>query len=534
MKKVTLIVSGLLSVMNIICIHAQTPVIQWAKTYGGSNADECFAIHQIPGGAYISCGLTLSNDGDVHGLHSVDIGDAWILKTDQEGNVLFAKTYGGSNNDYARSIQQTHDGGYIFAGATESNNGDVAGNHGGSDMWLVKLDSMGNIKWQKCYGGSGNEVANAVQQTYDGGYIMAGQTSSANGQVTGYHGGYDMWVVKTDDTGGLVWQKSLGGTRLENGLSAQQTYDSGYIIAGVTSSTNGDVTGLHAFDDMWLVKLDKNGNILWEKCYGGSGLDGAFCVRQTIDSGYILAGNTSSGDGDVVGYHNTGAVGTFDYWILKLSKAGSIQWQKCLGGSDDDRGSAIEQVFQNGADSGYIVLGYTLSSDGDLTGNKGNYDYWTVRINNSGRIIWEKTLGGSADDIAVAVATTSDTAFVVAGYTLSFDYDVAGNHGSDDFWIVKLKDTTRHVNGINVLSVNDAIKVYPTVTKGLVHIKLPAGYEHATMQLHDIAGKPMDYQAIYNGSEKVISIGNEVAGWYLLAIDNANVTYTYKIYYQPY
>src|SRR5690606_36383484 len=169
---------------------------------------------------------------------------------------------------------------YILTGSSESNDGDVSGNHGNFDCWIVRLDNIGNIQWQKSLGGSQEDSSGQIQQTFDGGYIMVGYSRSNNGDVSGNHGHYDYWVVKLDMSGNIQWQKSLGGSGVDMAHSIQQTIDGGYIVAGLSQSNDGDVTGNHGGADYWIVKLDDNGNIDWQKSFGGTGSDNAYSIRQ--------------------------------------------------------------------------------------------------------------------------------------------------------------------------------------------------------------------------------------------------------------
>jgi hypothetical protein len=285
----------------------------WQKCLGGSSWDYANSIQQTTDGGYIVAGFAYSNDGDVSGNHGAD--DCWIVKLDGAGNITWQKCLGGSFWDEAYSIQQTPDGGYIVAGYASSNNGNVSGNHGAGDYWIVKLDGAGNIGWQKCLGGGSVDVAYSVKQTTDGGYIVAGFTYSNDGDVSGNHGRSDYWLVKLDGAGNIAWQKCLGGSSEDEAWSTQQTADGGYIVAGYTYSNDGNVSGNHGADDYWIVKLDGAGNITWQKCLGGSSGDEAFSIQQTIDGGYIVAGDASSNDGNVSGNH-----GGSDYWVLKLGK----------------------------------------------------------------------------------------------------------------------------------------------------------------------------------------------------------------------
>ncbi|HPU47245.1 MAG TPA: hypothetical protein PLQ91_06455 [Bacteroidales bacterium] len=408
--------------------HAQAPAIEWQKCLGGTSWDYAKSIQQTSGGGFIVAGYTSSNDGDVSGNHGG--GDYWVVKLDSSGTIQWQKCLGGTDNDEAKSIQQTSDGGYIVAGETWSNDGDVSGNHGYYDYWVVKLNSSGDILWQKCLGGTNVDQAFSIQQTSDGGFIVAGGTFSNDGDVSGNHGIVDSWIVKLNSSGDIIWQKCFGGTDDDVAFSIQQTSDGGFIVAGGTFSNDGDVSGNHGIVDSWIVKLNSSGDIIWQKCFGGTDDDVATSIQQTSDGGFIVAGYTSSNDGDVSGNHGGG-----DYWVVKLDSSGTIQWQKCLGGTDNDEAKSIQQT----SDGGYIVAGETWSNDGDVSGNHGNSDYWVVKLNSSGDIEWQKCLGGTVKDIAKTIQQTSDGGFIVAGYTNSNDGDVSGIHGDYyDFWVVKL------------------------------------------------------------------------------------------------
>ncbi|HZV11862.1 MAG TPA: hypothetical protein VFA55_01510, partial [Candidatus Kapabacteria bacterium] len=221
----------------------------------------------------------------------------------QAPSIQWEHSFGGSDVDRASSIFQTTDGGYIVAGWSASTNGDVTGNHGKDDYWIVKLDGNGAIQWEQSFGGSNNDEASCIRQTTDGGYVVAGQSISADGDATGNHGLDDYWIVKLSATGSIQWEKSFGGSASDQALCIQQTTDGGYIAAGYSASNDGDVTGNHGGDDYWIIKLDANGTMQWQKSLGGSGDDQAFSIAQTADSGYIVAGYSASNDGDVTGNH---------------------------------------------------------------------------------------------------------------------------------------------------------------------------------------------------------------------------------------
>jgi uncharacterized delta-60 repeat protein len=242
----------------------------WAKTYGGTNYDYAFSVQQTSDGGYIVAGATKSFDVDAHKR-------VWVLKLDSTGSVTWQKAYGGSD-DAASSVEQTADGGYIVAGTTHSFGA------GSYDAWVLKLDPRGSVMWQKTYGGSDWDAAYSIEQTADGGYIVAGETFS-------FGAGYgDVWVLKLNPIGGVTWQKTYGGDGTDAAYSVQQTGDNGYIVAGYTISF---VAGIYVYD-AWLLKLNSIGGVTWQKTYGGSDIDSAYSIEQTADGGYIVAGWTRS------------------------------------------------------------------------------------------------------------------------------------------------------------------------------------------------------------------------------------------------
>jgi hypothetical protein len=414
-----------------ICLAQTAPTIEWARCYGGSDREDATSIIQTADGGFIVAGTSESNDGDVSGNHGR--ADYWVVKLNSSGVLQWQKCLGGSDWDEASSIAQTTDGGYIVAGYSSSNDSDVSGNHGLLDYWVVKLNSSGDIQWQKCLGGSDYDEASSIAQTADGGFIVAGRSYSNDGDVSGYHGtpGYygDYWVVKLNSSGDIIWQKCLGGSSDDWAYSIAQTTDGGFIVAGSSRSNDGDVSGNHGRADYWVVKLNSSGVLQWQKCLGGNDWDYAYSIAQTSDGGFIVAGFSESNDGDVSGNH-----GSADYWVVKLNSSGDIQWQKSLGGSYSDVAYSIAQT----ADCGFIVAGKSGSNDGDVSGNHGGNDYWVVKLNSSGDILWQKCLGGSDWDVANSIAQTADGGFIVSGESYSNDGDVNGNHGGYDYWVVKL------------------------------------------------------------------------------------------------
>ncbi len=336
---------------------------------------------------------------------------------------------GGTSEDSVRWVDSTTDGGYIVAGFTSSWN-EFPGHNGSNDYFLIKFSENGEEQWRKVYGGRGDDRGFVVRQTSEGGYILAGASISSNGQRTEFFGLWDGWVLKLDSNGDLEWQSSFGGRDNETIRDIIQTKDGGYIFCGYTFSK--ELENYHDGKDFWIVKLDRKGKQEWQKVYGGSGYDMPYSVIQTTDNGYAITGYTFSKDGELTGFTNHG---NGDYWILKLSNSGSIQWSKVYGGSSWDEPRVIKQVPW---DRGYIIAGVSGSADGDVKNNKGRWDAWVIKLDSNGKLQWENSYGGSQHDKAFSLQITKDRRYVFAGFTMSDDMDVSGKTGDMDGWVVKI------------------------------------------------------------------------------------------------
>jgi uncharacterized delta-60 repeat protein len=416
--------------------------IIWAKTYGGTGWDEANSVQQTSDGGYIVAGWTRS--------FGAGRNDIFLIRTDASGNIIWAKTYGGTSSDYANSVQQTSDGGYIVAGETRSFGA------GRNDIFLIKTDANGNVQWAKTYGGTRYDWPSSVQQTSDGGYIVAGGTWSFGA------GRNDIFLIKTDANGNIIWAKTYGGTDDDIANSVQQTSDGGYIVAGGTYSFGAGSA------DIFLIKTDANGNVIWAKTYGGTSSDYANSVQQTSDGGYIVAGETES----------FGA-GRNDVFLIKTDANGNVQWAKTYGGTSSDYANSVQQT----SDGGYIVAGGTWSF------GAGYRDIFLIKTDANGNIIWAKTYGGTSSDYANSVQQTSDGGYIVAGWTYSFgagNYDIfliktdaKGNIGSCSIVqnaspTVDTVSPTVNTPSLSVSSISPIVNsVSPTVTSPTLNVSSP-------------------------------------------------------------
>jgi hypothetical protein len=354
--------------------------------------------------------------------------------------VKWLKSYGGYGSDFLYSVEQTADGGFILGGMSESNiSGDKLENsNGGWDIWIVKTDVSGTIQWQNTIGGSDYDEITSVQQTPDGGYIIGGSSDSyTSGDKTEDNSGLtDIWVIKLDNSGNIVWQNTIGGNQTDKLNAIVQTADGGYVLGGYSDSNiSGDKTeNCYGLFDYWILKIDSTGNVQWQKTFGGGNYDFLQSVKLTADGGFLLGGYSYS---NISGVKSENSNGSSDYWIIKTDSSGTIQWQNTIGGNSSDELFASQQT----SDGGYVMGGRSLSNaTGDKTENCiGSSDYWIVKTDGSGNIIWQNTIGGSGDDAFYCLKQTSDDGFIIGGFS---DSGISGdktesNFTAHDFWVVK-------------------------------------------------------------------------------------------------
>ncbi|MCX6841449.1 MAG: T9SS type A sorting domain-containing protein [candidate division WOR-3 bacterium] len=374
-----LAMAALAAILVPSSLTAQTT---FQRTYGGTESDQGYSVQQTDDNGYIIVGYTTS-----YGAGGADV---YLIKTDAGGNTLWTRTYGDTAHDEGWSVQQTTDGGYIIAGYTLSFG---AGDH---DVYLIKTDAGGDTQWTRTCGGTGLDAGWSVQQTTDSGYVITGATTSSGA------GTEDVYLIKTDAQGNSLWTRTFGSSDIEEGHSVQQTADGGYVIAGWTCSFGAGGA------DMYLVKTNANGDTLWTRTFGGA--DEGHSVQQTTDGGYIIAGYTTSFSG-----------GVCDVYLVKTDSDGDTIWTRTYGGADDDVGLSVQQT----ADDGFIVAGLTYSF------GEGHCDAYLIKTDSNGDTLWTRTFGGTSFDIGFSVQQTADGGYVLAGYTGSF------GAGGNDVYLVK-------------------------------------------------------------------------------------------------
>ncbi|MCK4576362.1 T9SS type A sorting domain-containing protein, partial [candidate division WOR-3 bacterium] len=379
-----LILSGTVIFLFSANLFAQAPDTLWTKTYGGVDYDYGLSVQQTADSGYIIAGMTTSFGAGYF--------DLYLVKTDAQGDTLWTKTYGDENDDWASSIRQTSDGGYIITGTT------VSFGTGSPDVWLIKTDFHGDSLWARTFGGSSFDASYSVQQTIDGGYIVAGFTESFGRPDR------DVYLIKTDAFGNDIWTKTFGGNGIDHSYSVDQTSDSGYVVAGyTTSSGSGDY-------DVYLLRTNIDGDSLWARTYGGTNYDEAYSVKQTSDGGYIIAGYTESfgaGNGDI--------------YLIKTDVVGDTVWVRTYGGGEQDGSFSVQQT----SDGGYVVAGGTCSYSSGMS------DIYIIKTDSEGNTLWTKTIGGKNEDWGFSVQQTSDDGYIIAGWTNSF------GAGLNDVYLIK-------------------------------------------------------------------------------------------------
>jgi gliding motility-associated-like protein len=418
--------------------------IQWENTIGGNDTEWVDFIELSKDENYILGGYSYSNISGDKNENSRGLSDYWFIKIDDtSGNLLWQKTIGGNSIDHLTSAKETTDGGYILGGSSSSGiSGEKTQNsRGNDDYWVVKLDENRNIIWDKTYGGTGVDRLTSIIQTTDGGYLIGGSSDSdiSAEKTDNSRGNIDIWIIKIDQSGNIMWQKTFGGSNSDWVQSLIETPDGGYILAG---SSHSNISGeksenSRGLGDFWVLKIDNSGTIVWQKTIGGNNGDYAKSIIATSDGNYIIGGDSSSnisGDKTEKTVNNS-----TDVWLLKINDLGQILWQKDIGAESTEAFADIRMTSDNGFILG--IMSYSGISGYKTEASKGDRDYWIVKLNESGKFEWDKTLGGDSLDQTQSIVQAKDGGYVTVGWSQSnMSGDKTENKsGRQDFWVVKLQ-----------------------------------------------------------------------------------------------
>lgn len=413
----------------------------WEKTIGGDDIDWLHHAFQNSRGNYIFSGYSYSSVSGDKTASNKGWGDLWIIETDTEGNILWQETYGGNSSEMASQVLELPDGTYLLAGDSYSSISEdkTEPSRGDRDLWLVKLDENRNIEWQRTYGGNASEDLDDIVITGDGGFLLTCTTrSEASGdKTTPAMGESDIWILKLDPLGRLEWQKNFGGSSEDYGAKIEKKHNGNFIIA--TSSASGPSMTKEepsrGLSDFWIFEIDISGNIIWQKTIGGDNGDHLADIKPTPEGGFILGGSSASG---ISGERSLPVIGFDDHWIIKIDAFGEIQWQKVYGGNSTEWLSTISPSQT----SGYLLGGMSGSGvGGDKTeAGRGDRDFWILKISEEGETCWDKTLGANGPDQPQYGFEDRDGNYILAGWTDSgISGDKSGaSRGGRDMWITKI------------------------------------------------------------------------------------------------
>ncbi|MES2484821.1 MAG: hypothetical protein V4581_02585, partial [Bacteroidota bacterium] len=422
MKK---IICLLLSFAGYTAAYAQLPGMQWQKPLGGTSEDQATGITELTDGNYVVVGISNSNDGDVTGNNGST--DIWMVKLSPDGAVLWKKAFGGSQQDLVEYVAPTADGGFVITGATYSTNGDIPPNPPDRNIIAAKFDSDGNTLWVKNIVGLNGQ---SIVQTSDGGYLMAGERYSPGTNVS-----YDALIMKMDANGNSMWQHTYGGPGLFADVAwrAIETSDGNYIFGGSSIAGDQSIVPGQGSQDVWIVKLNTTGTVLWQKLYGTSTFDDFNGIAEMPDGGFMVTCSTYGSDGN-----KSESFGNEDAWVFKLNATGDMLWEKSYGNTAANRTNAIFKTEEGN----YMIGGLSDPQDEDpITFAPGNF--WVFEITDTGTMVAQETYGGSKSDYMFSFYQTSDYSYLLTGWSHSNNGDVWGNHSTSngDYWVVKLAES---------------------------------------------------------------------------------------------
>ena len=499
MKKPTILLFLLLITSFL---YAQAPTITWAKNFGGARSDFGRSVVVTDDNKYVVAGGILSKENDTI-IRPTGL-DAWVVKLDANGNMLWQKTYGGTGDDSATKIVQTADKGFIIVGESRSNTGDFITNKGNFDAWVFKIDSLGNLEWQKTFGGSDDDYTSSVIQTKFGEYIINATSRSKDGDFPENNGEEDVWILKLNSRGNLIWKKHLGGNSNDFNRDIVNVDDLSYLVIGTTRSEDGDMNN---FKGNFIFKIDSSGKMLWKKSHGNLYNDASYF------NGYYSAAITKNKDIIVIGYvwiflgvpnrHDL-----HDFHISKLDSDGNYIWSKLYGGSDAD----IARSIQISPKGDLIILGDTNSKDYDIEGSHGKTDMWLLKTDSIGELIYKMCLGGTSWDYSKQCAITKDNSIIIVGDSQSIDGTFGRNNGIVDLAVAKISDPflTSIKEDKPILDIN----IYPNPLSN--HLNIDNNFtSNLDIQLVNILGQTV-FKGLCHQGKHTIDVSHLSNGLYIL------------------
>jgi hypothetical protein len=504
---------------------AQVPEIDWMKRYGGISQDYLNEIIVTQDGGLFLSGS--SNSGISGNKTQARIGgtqDYWVVKTDIHGTIEWQKTIGGGDvfgnleAEVLRSGKQAPDGSYYLGGNSDSPiyGNKTVPNYGLQDYWIVKLDSEGDILWQANIGGTNYEECYSLEVTSDGGCIVGGfsQSGISGNKTESSRGGRDYYVVKLDSNGQIEWQKTYGGSGMDVLYSILVLENNEYLLSGVSSSNiSGDKTeNSKGGGDFWIIKINAAGSIIWQKTIGGNSADTPYSLVKVLD-GFVISGVS---DSDISFDKTQNSRGGSDYWLVKTDFEGNVIWDKTYGGDIDDFAFGLLSFSD---ERGFVLVGASYSGvTGDKTVvNYGEYNGWIIRTDENGELLWQKGIGGTYLDLLSQVVELPDKSILLGGGAnslVSGNLTVAG-FNSLDYWLVKLAPEELSVNEV----VSNDFLVYPNPTTKEANIKFTEHQENIKVIVYNALIQVVDKLEFASTSQVSFSINNS-SGIYFVKMTN--------------
>lgn len=484
--------------LTAICLSLKGIVfsqdIQWQQVIGGAHSEYLYDLKPTPDYGFLLAGSSFSDEsGNKTEKGKGDL-DYFLWKMDEKGKMEWQKSYGGNGSDYLYSVALTKEGGFILGGSSDSGKSEDKSEdcYGNMDFWILKLDPTGELEWQKTLGGIGNDQLQSIQQTADGGFIIGGSSDSSpilskDGEIIGNKsqesfGSFDYWVIKLTSQGEIEWEKTFGGM-FSDQLKSIQLIEDGFLIGGTSNSpVSGNKTAGHLGEsDFWILKLDNQGNQIWQKTYGGEG-DESFAQIIVTDNGYLLAGSSNSNTSE---NKKAGSINGTDFWLVEIDEKGDSLWDNTYDVGKWDMLVTLVKTKENE----YLLGGYasseTLNRKADT---KGVNDFVVLKVNQRGELLWNKTIGGNGTDQLKGLTQTRDGGYILAGNSdskKSADKDRA-SIGGNDYWVVKLANEDKKTEEERQL-----VEIYPNPTIQFTNVVITTEFTDANVQVFDLNGRKL-------------------------------------------
>ncbi|MBL7922636.1 MAG: T9SS type A sorting domain-containing protein [Bacteroidia bacterium] len=490
--------------------------------YGGSNNESLQKILPTSDSGFIFAGHTWSSNQQVLGQHGAR--DMWVVKCDAAGQIQWQRCLGGSAEEAALCLF-AEDSAFVIGGHAASSNGNVNGHIGDDDFWLVKLRANNTIQWKKCFGGSYMDQMYDVIPMAVGGYLMAGFTFSNDVDVSGLHGPpatwADAWVVKIDAQRNILWQRSLGGTASDAAYKLIELPGGHIIVAAMSNSSDGDITQPRGNRDIWMLKLDEMGNLLQEKNFGGSFDEAPTDMKYTSKNRLLISGYSFSSDGDLSGNYFNGISNWEDAWVLELDTSFNLLWQKNLGGTHSDIGNSILETPM-----GYLLAAESSSTDFDRSQAFGFKDYWLLQLDTLGNILWEQSFGGNSNDFPKALAGDSTGNLLLGGFSTSGNLCGFGN---TDLWVLKLDTSLNSTAIFGDLQSSATLSALPVPFSEQLTLNFSAAVAIQVIQITDVSGKIVHTMKMPDSKVMSLSTAHWTPGLYFIRVQHAKGCTTKKV-----